>query len=155
VIAVEAVLDELDKKIMHHLCSGAHSYTELGHICHAARNTIYRRISRLENMGIISRKMMAIPNFTKLNLSSICIGMDVAQADVDQVISFLKRQHQVKFLWKTFGTHNVITVIICNKGEEGQCISNFRDILEKMRVKTLGFDVSVSFTWEKTDFSPY
>ena len=149
------MLDELDKKIVHYICGGVYSYTELGKLCHVGRNTVYRRINRLEKMGVISKKVMAIPNFTKLNLSAIGVMMDVRQTDVNRTISFLQKQPQVKFLWKTYGTHNVTAVIVCKRGEEGQSIFNLREILEKMKVRTKKFDASVSFTWEKVDLTPY
>jgi DNA-binding Lrp family transcriptional regulator len=150
---MKIALDELDKNIMHHICKGIYSYRDLGRICHVERSTIYRRINRLENMHVISKKIMAIPDFTKLDLSALCIGMDVMQEDVDKAVDLLKEQPQVKFLWKTYGTHNVITVMICNKGEEGQSIFNLRKTLGKLKIQK--FDISVGFSWEKVDFTPY
>lgn len=152
---MKSVLDDLDSKIILHLCSGIKSYAELAEKCGVGRNTIYRRIERLEAEKIIDRKVMAIPDFTKLNLSAICIMIDVAQSNVEHIVNFLKRQNQVKFLWKTFGSYNITVVIICNKGEEGNCVSNLREILEKMRVPVNKFEASISFTWEKIDLSPY
>jgi hypothetical protein len=81
--------------------------------------------------------------------------MDIPQADVEKVLRILKRLSQVKFIWRTFGASNITTVIICNKGEEGKCISNLRELMEKMRVKLNKFEVAISFTWEKIDFSPF
>jgi len=152
---MKTVLDELDKKIVHYICSGVYSYTELGNLCHVGRNTIYRRIDKLEKLGVVDKKIMAIPNFTKLNLSAIGVMMDVRQTDVNRTISLLQEQPQIKFLWKTYGTHNITAVIVCKRGEEGQSIFNLREILEKMKVSTKKFDASVSFTWEKVDLTPY
>lgn len=148
-------MDELDKKIVLHLSQGVYSYSELAEKCGAGRNTIYRRVNRLEGSGIIDRKFRAIFNFTKLNLSAICVMMDIAQSEVDRVINFLGRQSQVKFLWRTFGTYNITTVILCNKGEEGKCISTLREVLEKMRIDLNKFEASVSYIWEKIDLSPF
>jgi DNA-binding Lrp family transcriptional regulator len=148
-------LDELDKKIILSLSRGVHSYAEIAERCGVGKNTVYRRISRLESEKIIDRRFRALPNFTKLNLSAICVMMDVAQSDVEKVLRILKRQSQVKFIWRTFGASNITTVIICNKGEEGKCISNLRGLMEKMRVKLNKFEAAISFTWEKIDFSPF
>ena len=148
-------LDDLDKKIIVQFSKGVHSYAELAEECGVVRNTVYRRINRLEAEEVIDRKVRAIPNFTKLNLSAICVMMDISQSEVNRVIEFLKKQSQVKFLWRTFGAYNVTTVILCNQGEEGLCVSKLREALEKMRVTLNKFEVSVSFTWEKIDFSPY
>jgi DNA-binding Lrp family transcriptional regulator len=147
--------DELDKKIIVQLSRGIHSYAELAEKCGAGRNTIYRRVNRLEASGIIDRKLRAMVNFTKLNLSAICVMMDIAQSEVDRVIGFLVRQSQVKFLWRTFGPYNIATVILCNKGEEGKCISTLREVLEKMRVNPNKFEASISYIWEKIDLSPF
>ena len=148
-------LDELDKKIILNLSRGVYSYAEIAERCGVGKNTVYRRINRLESENIIDRKFRALPNFMKLNLSAICVMMDIPQSDVDKVLRILKRQSQVKFLWRTFGASNLTTVIICNKGEEGSCISNLRGLMEKMRVKLNKFEATISFTWEKIDFSPF
>jgi len=148
-------LDELDKKIIFHFSRGVYSYSELAEKCGVGRNTIYRRVNRLEAENVIDKKVRAIPNFTKLNLSAIIVMMDIAQSEASKVIGFLKNQAQVKFLWRTFGAYNLTTVIICSKGEEGRCISNLREILEKMRVTVNKFEASISFTWEKIDFAPF
>ncbi len=148
-------LDDLDRKIILHLSKGVYSYAELAEKCGVGRNTIYRRISRLEAEKMIDMMVRAIPNFTKLSLSAICVMMDIAQSDMERVMGFLKRQPEVKFLWRTFGAYNITTVFICNKGEEGNCISNLREALEKMQISMKKFETSISFTWEKIDFSPF
>jgi len=155
VITLKSELDELDKKIILHLSQGVYSYAELAEKCGAGRNTIYRRVNQLETSGIIDRKLRAVVNFTKLNLSAICVMMDIPQSEVDRVVSFLGRQPQVKLLWRTFGPYNITTVILCNKGEEGKCISNLREVLEKMRIALNKFEASISYIWEKIDLSPF
>jgi len=152
---VKEVIDDLDRKIVRHLSNGVYSYNELANLCDAGRNTVYRRIDKLEKMGIITRKIMAFPNFEKLNLSAVIVGMDVNPADLDRTADFLKRQHQVKFLWKTYGTHDLVFTIICDKGDVGTCIYNLRKALEKLDVQTTKFDASTSIMWEKIDLSPY
>lgn len=155
VIVVKNVMDDLDRKIIRYLCSGIHSYRELGELCDAGSNTVYRRISKLEGMGIITRRISAFPNFEKLNLSAVIIGMNVRTEDLERTIVFLKRQRQVKFLWKTFGTHDIIPVIICDKADVGTCIFNLRHALEKLKIRVTDFDTSTSVTWEKIDVTPY
>ena len=152
---MKIVLDELDKKIMSYLCGGTYSYKELGKLCRVGRSTIYRRIDRLEKIGAISKRIMAVPNFTKLNLTAIGITMDISQSDVDQVIEFLKGLPIVKLLWRSYGSYNITVVTVSEKGYEGECISKIREVLEKMEVKIHKFDASVSFTWEKVNLNPY
>lgn len=50
---MKIVLDELDKEIIHHICNGILSYTELGGLCNVGRNTIYRRMNRLEKVDLM------------------------------------------------------------------------------------------------------
>ena len=152
---MKIVLDELDKKIITYLCTGTYSYKELAELCGVGRSTIYRRIDRLEKIGAISKRIMAIPNFTKLNLAAVGIGMDISQLDMDRVIEFLKGLSIVKLLWRSYGRHNIVVLSVCDKGDEGESISKIRESLEKMEVKIHKFDASVSFVWEKVNLAPY
>jgi len=149
------VIDDLDRKIVRYICSGIYSYDELAKLCNAGRNTVYRRVDRLEKMRILTKKISAFPNFEKLNLSAVIIGMNVNTEDVEKTIAFLKSQHQVKFLWKTYGTHDIVSAIICDKGDIGTCIYNLRNALEKLKINVTGFDTSASVSWEKIDVTPY
>jgi len=85
----------------------------------------------------------------------VIIGLNLGTQDVKKTIDFLRRQRQVKFLWKTYGTHDIILVIVCDKAEVGTCIYNLRDALERLKINVTGFDTSTSVTWEKIDVVPY
>jgi DNA-binding Lrp family transcriptional regulator len=148
-------LDDLDKKIILQLSNGITSYANLAESCGVGRNTINRRIKRLVAEDIIDKKVRAIPNFTKMARSAISVMLEIPQSEVDKVITFLNNQKQVKFLWRTFGTYNVVAVILCTKGEEGNCISKLKTILEKMKVNPKKFETAISYSWEKIDFSPF
>ena len=148
-------VDDLDRKIVRHICNGVYSYEALGKLCGASRNTIYRRIDRLEKMGVIDRRIMAFPNFEKLKLSAVIFGMNVSPRDVDKTINFLKKQHQVKFLWKTYGTHDIVFAIICDKGDVGTCVYGLKKALQKLDLAAVRLDSSTSVSWEKMNLSPY
>jgi len=148
-------LDSLDRKIVHYVCSGVHSYNDLAKLCGVGRNTIYRRLEKLEKMGIIVRKIMAVPDFEKLGLSVMIVGINASSDDIEKMVRFLKRQQQVKFLWKTYGTHDLIFVILCDKEDVGECIFELKRFLEKIGVKIARFDISVSVSWERIDLTPY
>jgi len=154
-MGLDGTLDELDKKIISNVCGGIYSYNDMAKRCGVGRSTIYRRIERLEEEGIITKMVMAIPDFTELGLSAISLVMDVNQQDVDRVIELLKHSPKVKFLWRSYGTYNITAVIICDRGEEGGCISNVRHHLEEMEVHIKKFESAVSYVWEKVDLSPY
>lgn len=148
------MIDDLDRKIVRYMSNGVYSYDELGKLCKVGRSTIYRRVDKLERMGIITKRIMAIPNYEKLNFSAVIIGMEVSMRDLAKTVSFLKRQNQVKFLWTTYGTHNLVFTILCDKGDVGTCINNLRNALEKLNVTPTRFDVSISISWEKMYLSP-
>lgn len=152
---MKTVLDELDKKIVHYLCSGVHSYTELGRLCGVGRNTVYRRVDRLEKRGVIKKVVSAVPDFDKLNFSAVHIGLNIRQIETDKAVDILKRIPRVKLLWKTYGTHTVTMVVLCDKGKVGECVFNLRMSLEREGIDAHEIDVSTSFSWEKVDLSPY
>lgn len=152
---MKVVLDELDKKIVQYLCSGVHSYTELGGLCGVGRNTVYRRIDRLEKRGVIKKLLSALLDFNKLNLSAVHIGLNIRQIETDKAIEILKKLPNVKLMWKTYGTHTVTMVLLCDKDKIGECVFNLRVSLEREEIDAHNIDVSTSFSWEKMDFSPY
>ena len=147
------VLDKLDKKILHEICSGIPSYDDLAKTLNVTRGTVYRRIEKLEQNNVIEKKIMAIPNYRVLNLSAISIGMETAYDDTEKVIEALKQLPHIKLLWKCYGAHNVIAILICEKGSEGETITNLRQLLSKFR--TSEYHISIGFDWDKVDISPY
>ena len=62
--------------------------------------------------------------------------------------------HQVKFLWRTYGEHDIVLTILCDKDDVGTCIYNLREALEKRNISINKFDVSVSIFWEKMHLVP-
>ena len=147
------VLDELDRKILHEICSGISSYDYLAKTLNVTRGTVYRRIEKLEKNNVIEKKIMAIPNFKVLNPSAICIGMAVAYDDTEKAIEALCQLPHVKLLWKSYGVHNIVAVLICEKGSEGETITSLRQLLSKFR--TSEYHISIGFEWDKVDIAPY
>jgi DNA-binding Lrp family transcriptional regulator len=150
---LSVVLDELDKRILHELCSGTYSYEDLARACGVTRGTVYRRIENLEKMHVIAKKIMAIPDFERLNLSAICIGVDISYEFTEKAVEAIKALPDVKFLWRTYGEHQIIVVIVCEKGCEGRTITNLQKTISKFH--TSMFHVSIGFRWDKTEFTPY
>jgi DNA-binding Lrp family transcriptional regulator len=148
-------IDATDKLIVKYISKGIHSYNDLSKLCNIGRNTVYRRIEKLEKTGIIDKMVMAIPDFERLELSAIIIGINVKAQEVDRTADYLKKQSQVKFIWKTYGTHDLVFTMICSKGEEGTCIHSMKSALENLNIGISGFDSSTSFSWSKIDFCPY
>jgi DNA-binding Lrp family transcriptional regulator len=146
-------LDELDKKILHEICSGISSYDDLAKTLNVTRGTIYRRIDKLEKNSHIKKKIMAIPNYDALSLSAICIGMEVAYDHMEKAAEALQQFQNIKLLWKSYGAHNLVAIIVCEKGKEGETITNLRQIIANL--DTSNYHISVGFKWDKVDISPY
>jgi DNA-binding Lrp family transcriptional regulator len=149
----DLTLDELDKGIIQNMSRGVYSYEELAEKLHVTRSTIFRRVSKLEETGAITKRIMGFPDYTKLGISAILIGIDIAHEDIAAAIDLLLKQNDVKLIWKTYGRHDMVITMICEKGCEGQAIFDFREKLAKLKIT--GFDYSIGFSWDKVDFSPY
>jgi DNA-binding Lrp family transcriptional regulator len=146
-------LDILDQKILQHLTTGICSYEELAHICNVTRNTVYRRISALENKGIIKNTLSCVVDLEQLGLTPIAIGAKVPQICQDKAINLLAVNSSVRFLWRTFGDHNLTLVAFCGKGQEGGVIQAIRAVLEELNAENIC--VSVGFVWEKMNYSAF
>jgi DNA-binding Lrp family transcriptional regulator len=147
------IVDDLDKKILHEICSGIYSYDDLAKTLGVTRSTIYRRIGDMEKRNIINRKIMAIPNFELLNLCSIIVGITAAYDDAAQCIQHFKTLPNTMLLHTCYGTHQVLANIICQKGDEGQVIESIQKALKDQ--KTISYHISVGFKWETVNFAPF
>lgn len=58
---------------------------------------------------------MAIPDFEKIGFSSIIIGIKVGIGDLEEIVNFLKKLNQAKFLWKTYEEYEIVIVLMCEK----------------------------------------
>jgi DNA-binding Lrp family transcriptional regulator len=146
-------LDDLDKKILQYLSVGTSSYEELANACNVTRNTVYRRIAALENRGIIKNTLNCIINLEKMDITPIMIGVTIPQIDLDKAINVLATNKSIKFLWRTYGDHNLSLVAFCAKGAEGEIIQDIRGVLEELNVQLI--HVCVGFVWEKMNYSPF
>jgi DNA-binding Lrp family transcriptional regulator len=148
-----ASIDELDKKIIQEMGRGINSYEALAQKCNVTRSTIYRRVTKLEEMKVITRQTRVVPDFEKLNRIALAVGISVAQKDEQKIIDALKRSDDIKMMWRTYGAHNLILITFCSKGDEGNKIDKLRAILEEYPVKSI--DICVGFGWEKMDLTPF
>ncbi len=146
-------LDELDRKIVQCLSLGTSSYEELAQTCSVTRNTIYRRIAALENEGIIENTLRCIINFKQMDITPVIIGARVLENNHEKAVYLLTNNKNVKFLWQTYGDHNISLVAFCTKGKEGAIIQDIRSILEGLGAEHICS--SIGFTWEKMSFSPF
>ncbi|MCW4025465.1 MAG: Lrp/AsnC family transcriptional regulator [Candidatus Bathyarchaeota archaeon] len=146
-------LDTIDKKIIQHLSAGTNSYEQLAKQCGVTRNTIYRRITALENKGIIKNTIRCTVNFDHLDITPIIFGAKVPINELDKTLNLLTAHKNVRFLWRTYGQHTVALVAFCTKGNEGELIQSINAIFESLNVNDVS--VSTGFVWEKMDFAPF
>ena len=144
-------IDKLDEKILHYLSIGANSYDELAKLCNVTRSTVYRRIRKLEKEKIIVHKMKFAVDITKLDITPLAVGINIAIRDEEQAIQVLKDLPEISYLWRTYGAHNIALLAMCKKGEEGQLIHDIRKSLQKLDVTAI--DTCVGFIWEKADMT--
>lgn len=147
------VLDPLDRKIIQFLSSGTSSYEELARTCNVTRNTVYRRIAALENKGIIRNTLSCVVNLEQMDITPVIIGVKISQTNLDKVINLLSTNRSVRFLWRTYGDHNLTLVAFCAKGREGEIIQGIRGILEELNAERIC--ISIGFVWEKMNYSPF
>jgi DNA-binding Lrp family transcriptional regulator len=144
-------IDKLDEKIIHYLTIGANSYDELAKLCNVTRSTAYRRIRRLEKEKIIVRRIKFAVDITKLDITPLAVGINIANSDEEQAIALLKDLPKISLLWRTYGAHNIALLATCKRGEEGLVIHDIRKSLQKLDVKAI--DTCVGFIWEKADMT--
>jgi DNA-binding Lrp family transcriptional regulator len=147
------VEDPVDKCLLQHLSNGVFSYEDLARKCGVSRNTVYRRVAVLEKKRVISRMVRSVLDYDQLNVVALCIGISVPEARQEEVVAFLRLNPKVKLLWRTYGRHNIISIVFCLKGREGETVHDLKSALEELGI--LDVDVSVGYRWDKTDFSPF
>lgn len=147
------VLDSLDRKIIQNLSAGTSSYEELARTCNVTRNTVYRRIAVLENKGIIKNTLHCVVNLEQMDITPVTIGVRIPLINQDRAINLLATNKNVRFLWRTYGDHNLTLVAFCGKGTEGAIIQDIRAVLEELNAEHMC--ISIGFVWEKMNYSPF
>ncbi len=147
------IVDDLDKRLLQHLSSGISSYEELARNCNVTRNTVYRRIAVLERNGIIKKTVRSIIDYNQLEIASLCIAVTVAESKQEEALALLRNHKYVKFLWRTFGHHNIVAIVFCSKGKEGEILHDLTKSLEEFGASAIV--VAVGFKWDKMDFAPF
>ena len=146
-------LDELDKRIIHEICSGIYSYNDLAKTLQVTRNTVYRRIERLEKVGVIKKRIMAIPDFSILGLSAIFFGLRTRSEEREKIVEDIKAMKNTRFIWRAYGDYEIVVVLVCSTGCEGETITEMQRILSLYGPTT--YDVSIGFKWERMDITPF
>jgi DNA-binding Lrp family transcriptional regulator len=119
------------KKILHYLSIGANSYDELAKLCNVTRSTVYRRIRKLEKEKIIVHKMKFAVDITKLDITPLAVGINIANRDEEQAIQVLKDLPEISYLWRTYGAHNIALLAMCKKGRRRTINPRHKEIASK------------------------
>jgi hypothetical protein len=88
-----------------------------------------------------------------MDLVPVTIGVKIQQINQDKAIHLLATNKNVRFLWRTYGDHNVTLVAFCPKGKEGEIIQDIKAVLEELDAEHIC--ISVGFVWEKMSYSPF
>jgi len=146
-------LDELNMKIIQEMAKGIGSYEALAQRCGVTRSTVYRRVVNLEKEKVITRQIRIALDFEKLGRVVINFGINVEPKNEERAVATLIKLAKVKMLWRTYGAHNLVLIVFCDKGEEGKVIDELRHIFEELNVTS--FESCVGFSWEKNDMTPF
>jgi DNA-binding Lrp family transcriptional regulator len=147
------MLDDLDRRILQQMSRGISSYEELSRECNVTRSTVYRRVTLLEKRGFIQRITRTVVNYEKLDIVTLSFASRISHANLGKTLATLKSHEKVKLLWRTYGDHNLLFMVFCEKGEVGEAIDEMTSILEKCGATEIS--VCVGFAWEKLDFTPF
>ncbi len=140
-------------KIIQEMAKGIGSYEALAQRCGVTRSTVYRRVVNLEKEKVITRQIRIALDFEKLGRVVINFGINVEPKNEERAVATLIKLAKVKMLWRTYGAHNLVLIVFCDKGEEGKVIDELRHIFEELNVTS--FESCVGFSWEKNDMTPF
>jgi len=88
-----------------------------------------------------------------MEITPVAIGVRILPSKQDEAVSLLSTNDNVRFLWRTYGDNDLVVVAFCDRGREGEIIQDIRASLETLKAERI--DVSVGFTWEKMNCSPF
>lgn len=151
-------LDETDREILSILSQESSiSYSKLADKIKISRNTVYRRVKKLKEMGVIRENFINntcvdILKLEEMGITTLVLAMEFEIDHLDKALKSLKDRRDVMFLAETYGEYDIIAMISGEEGKEKQLVSSIREDLkeEKIRLKNLTvFPVSL----EKLDLS--
>ncbi len=147
-------LDKIDKKIIQYTCEGFYSHSELSDKIGVSRTTIYRRINELKEKKILKEGSMAKPNYNKIKLSLITLGLNVPTKHQEKTLKYLEQKEKVKLLWESFGKHNIKAIIQSEDNEKVKHTRKIKQNLKKQNIKIDNIEISHGDTPRKINLTP-
>lgn len=116
-----------------------------------SRNTVYRRVNRLRDNGVLKEEVHGLPDLSKLGLTTIIIGLSLNMNNLEKAIDIFSSDNNVKAIWETYGKHDLISIIVSEKDRVGETIRDMKKKFQESEVKVKDFDVSTAISCEKLD----
>ena len=126
-------LDGTDKEILSTLSKNADiSYSKLAEKLEVSRNTVYRRVKKMKEKGLIKKNFLDntivdVLRLDDIGLSTLLLELDFEAESLSEASEFLRGREEVKFLLETYGDFDVIAIVFCEKGEERESIAELKE----------------------------
>ncbi len=149
-------LNKIEKKILNEYYEKRNpSYSEIAKNIGVSRATVYRKMKKLEKQDKIKRGGVILPNYNALGFSFIAIGLSVPEEDEEKTIKILKNEENVSLLFRAYMDHNIISLLLCEEGEEGKISKEIKKKLKKENIEVIDIDISANTSIEKINFLPH
>lgn len=139
----------IDLRILKLLAKNARlTYKELAELLGTTRQRISRRMNKLEQSGVIL-KYTVIPNYDALGYIHVVLGVTVKpDVDIEEVISVLKNDENVKIIQRAIGSHNLVLHVIGPKD-----MKELERIISEVTKKIPGIEsLDITFITETVKF---
>lgn len=156
---VNETLDKLDKRILSLISQESNiSYSDLAEKVDVSRNTVYRRVKDLKELGLIKRDFIKnttvdISKFEKLDISTLLFAVELDIGSLEKTSEFLENRKEVKLILETLGEYDIIAILVCEKGKERELIYQLREDLHKKDIKLENYSVFLASSLKKLDLT--
>ena len=133
-------LDETDRELLSIISRKSNiSYSELADELEISRNTAYRRVKKLKDIGAVKENFITntsvdVLEFEKMGMTTLTLALGFGIDCLDEATDFLKGREEVKMLFETYGEYDVIAILFGREGRERELVSDLRQALEKEEI---------------------
>ncbi len=147
-------LDETDEKIISTICCESDvSYSKLAEEIGVSRNTVYRRMDKLKENEIFEDKSITIPDFDKIGVSTIFVGLEIGFNESNEIVEYLEKQEEIKLLLETYGEYDIIAILFVKNLDIKKTIKTLKEKIGNQDFEVTEFDTCIGTTWDKIDMS--